>query len=89
MNIYMLVRFLIEDRIIRKKRCSANVYQCRRDIARQFWYPQRIPVICCFVTLSIIYRLDLVDKIDLWMIYLQSEHVRAAIEAFVLLWNVC
>ena len=36
----------------------------------------------------IIYRLDFVSEIDLWMISLQYEHAREAIGAFVLLWNV-
>ena len=36
----------------------------------------------------IIYRLDFVNEIGLWMISLQYEHARGAIGAFVLLWNV-
>ena len=64
----MLVRFFTEHKITCKKRYWVNVYQCRREIAQQFRYPQRIPVIFCFVTLSIIYRLDFVKEIDLWII---------------------
>ena len=75
----MIVCFFTEDRITRNNRGRTNVYQCRREVARQFWYPQRIPVICRFVTYQSFTDLILANEIDLRMIYLQSDHATRAI----------